>query len=115
MAAGTLGGRFEMIEFVAAGGLGYVFRGRDHSTGHDVAIKISRSVEQSVVERFAREARVLAALDHPAIVRYLGHGSHPEGAYVAMEWLEGEDLALRLKRQAPAIDEACALVARVAT
>jgi len=113
-AGGRLAGRFELIEFVAAGGLGYVYRGRDHATGSTVAIKLSSSLERGVLDRFVREARVLAALDHPAIVRYLGHGETEDGgAFVAMEWLEGEDLAVRLKRRLPSIREACVLVARI--
>ena len=115
MTAGTLGGRFEMIEFVAAGGLGYVYRGRDLTTGGAVAIKLSRSLERGVLDRFVREARVLAGLDHPAIVRYLGHGETSDGgAFVAMEWLEGEDLAARLRRGVPRVEETCAVVARIA-
>jgi eukaryotic-like serine/threonine-protein kinase len=54
--------------------------------------------EQS--ERFVREGALLAEISHPSIVSYVGHGTTAEGLpYLAMEWLEGEDLAERLARQ----------------
>ena len=60
-------------------------------------------------ERFTLEARLLAQLHHPAIVGYLAHGTTDDGLYLAMEWLEGEDLSARLLRERLSLDEALTL------
>src|SRR5205814_2336371 len=63
--------------------------------------------------RFAQEAVVLAELSHPAIVRYVAHGKTPDGAlFLAMEWLDGEDLSERLARSPLTIEESLALLRR---
>ena len=81
-----------------AGGMGTVFRARDRLTGEAVALKVLRA-ERGDGRRFAREARVLAELRHPGIVRYVAHGNTPAAQlYLAMEWLEGENLARRGSR-----------------
>src|SRR5262249_5093566 len=65
--------------------------------------------------RFAREARTLAELDHPSIVRYIDHGHTPSGEpYLAMEWLNGEDLGARLTRATLSVDETLLLAGRAA-
>src|SRR6185369_15943126 len=82
------------------GGMGTVFRAQDVRGGGLVALKILNCRDFVDVERFLREAAILAELDHPAIVRYVGHGFTGAGDhYLAMEWLEGEDLAARLARR----------------
>ncbi len=93
--------------------MGEVFQALDETTGHPVALKIIREASDRV--RFEREARALAELQHPAIVRLVAHGSIPGGEpYLAMEWLEGEDLAALLRRRRLGIDEALSLARRVA-
>jgi serine/threonine protein kinase len=89
--------RFEIERFAAAGGMGELYRAIDHATGRHVAVKVLRGVEPCAVQRFAREARCLAALSHPGIVAHLGDGRTARGEqWLAMDWLEGEDLATRL-------------------
>ena len=76
-----------------------VYRARDGETGTPCAVKVLARAEPRLLERFDREARLLAELRHPGIVRYVTHGVTPEGdRYLAMEWLEGEDLSERLSR-----------------
>src|SRR5262249_18871719 len=71
--------------------------------------------DAEAVGRFEREASALAALDHPAIVRYLAHGRAEDGElFLVMEWLDGEDLRARLARGALPIADAVALGARLA-
>jgi tetratricopeptide (TPR) repeat protein len=96
--------------------MGTVYRAREIQTGRTVALKVLHSGgAESNVQRFAREARVLAELSHPGIVRYIAHGVTQEGEpYLAMEWLEGETLDVRLARGGLAIDAAVALATRVA-
>src|SRR5262249_48097387 len=98
---GTIvGGRFTVERRAASGGMGAVFRARDLLDGATVALKILQSADVSDVERFEREAKILASVNHPGIVRYIAHGITPAGErYIAMEWLSGEDLALRLHRR----------------
>ncbi len=110
----VIAGRFVLEEPIGQGGMGIVFRARDQD-GTAVALKVLKRSEPSAVERFAREAELLAALAHPAIVRYVAHGTSPIGTpFLAMDWLDGEDLAQRLKRGPLPIDEALALAVRVA-
>jgi ATP/maltotriose-dependent transcriptional regulator MalT len=107
-------GRFRIERLVGTGGMGAVYRALDTLSGEAVALKVllDRGAE---AERFAREAEVLAGLRHPAIVRYAAHGTTDSGEpYLAMEWLEGEDLAARLRRGPLGVDETVALVTRVA-
>ena len=90
--------RYRIEAAIGAGGMGAVYRARDLREGADVALKVVRA-DPSLYERFAREARTLAALTHPGIVRYLGDGALGDGSpYLVMEWLEGSTLAARLAR-----------------
>ena len=92
--------RFDFSDLVATGGMGHIHRARDRVTGRLVAVKTMR-LGASSASRFAREARILARIEHPAVVRHVAHGTTKSGrAYLAMEWLEGEDLAQRLARGA---------------
>lgn len=79
---------------VGSGGMGVVFRCRDLLDGAVVAVKLLQRREYLAVERFSREAGTLATLIHPAIVRYIAHGITAHGEpYLAMEWLDGQNLA----------------------
>ncbi|HEY1813894.1 MAG TPA: protein kinase [Kofleriaceae bacterium] len=92
-----LAGRFEIEAHARSGGMGAVYRAIDRTTATPVAIKVMRNREGGT--RFTREVELLAALDHPAIVRYVAHGEHDGDLFLAMEWLDGEDLAHRLARE----------------
>ena len=74
----TIAERFELLAFAGAGGMGRVYRARDTATGSTVAVKLLPDGGDSA--RFAREAEVLAGIDHPGVVRYLAHGTAPDGA-----------------------------------
>jgi len=95
--------RFEILDLEGEGGMGMVYRARDRVTGQLAALKILRAdTKPTHRERFAREVRLLAKLEHPAIVKYLADGFTARGEpFLAMEWLEGEDLATRLQRGDP--------------
>jgi hypothetical protein len=109
-------GRFELRRRAAAGGMGVVFEAHDRLTHARVAVK-SMLAERGSIERFAREARILAELRHPAIVSYLAHGTARDGTpWLAMEWLEGMDLATRLGRDGALTEgEALAVVRQIAS
>lgn len=92
-------GRFEIEDFTIAGGMATIHRARDIETNDVVAVKILSGRNVRDMERFSAEAVLLAELMHPGVVRYVGHGVLPDGElYLAMEWLEGEDLSARLIR-----------------
>ena len=106
--------RFEIDRLAGAGGMGIVYRALDRQTARPVALKMLARLDATALERFAEEARILAELDHPRIVRYVAHGRTPAGQYLAMEWLDGETLGERLLRGRLAIGESLALVERAA-
>src|SRR5579859_2861743 len=106
--------RFEIEQAAGAGGMGTVYRARDRRTGSAVAVKVLRT-EGTRDERFLREARLLAEVKHPRIVRYVSHGETPSGEpYLAMEWLEGEELASRLSRGGLTVGESILVLRRAA-
>ena len=108
-------GRFQIEAQVGGGGMGKVNRGKDPHTGGLVAIKLIRDLGEADLRRFERETRALAGLRHPGIVRYVEHGTTPEGeAYLVMEWLEGEDLRARLGRAGLTVEETVTLARKVA-
>src|SRR5271168_4355719 len=84
--AGTRLGHYEIIELIGAGGMGEVYRARDPRLGRDVAIKVSAA---QFTERFDREARAVAALNHPHICTL--HDVGPN--YLVMEYVEGVALS----------------------
>jgi serine/threonine protein kinase len=97
LAAGTiLDGRYEILEPIAEGGMGAVFRARRTLLGDDVALKIVRSEfarDQGARERFMRESRACAQLRHPNIVSILDFNLDPEGRpFLVMELLNGRSL-----------------------
>src|SRR4051794_23399281 len=88
--------RFTLEDVIGTGGTGRVYRARDLHSGETVAVKVVEGPRPEAAERFLREAVLLAALDHPAIVRYVDHGALAGAGgdlYLAMEWLDGQDLA----------------------
>ncbi len=110
-----VGERFQIERLVARGGMGAVYRARDLHTDALAALKTVGQADAHSLERFAREARLLADLHHPGIVKYLAHGRTAEGdLYLAMEWLDGEDLAARLESRPPSPRESLRVVAQVA-
>ncbi|MDC3954032.1 serine/threonine-protein kinase [Polyangium jinanense] len=113
--AELFGGRFAIERLASAGGMAEVYRALDRATGARVALKVLHAAGAPFAGHFARESYVLAELDHPGIVRYVAHGAAPSGElFLAMEWLEGEDLAQRLKRGPLSIAETLTLGVRVA-
>src|SRR5258708_2284175 len=110
---GVVADRFEILERAGEGGMGAVFRARDRADGRLVALKVLQRTRRSDIERFSREARVLAELRHPSIVRYVAHGTTSAGEpWLAMEWLEGEDLPMRIGRQGPTIEQSAVVAPR---
>jgi serine/threonine-protein kinase len=114
--SGTLiEGRFEIERKAGSGGMSILFRARDRLDGTPVAVKLLRAEDAIEIERFQLEASVLAGLRHPGIVRYIAHGTTPAGEhYLAMEWLEGEDLGRYLRRERLPLSKSLALLQKAA-
>lgn len=110
-------GEYVLGPVIGAGGMGKVYLGVGAKTGRKVAIKLMhRAVGGwAMRERFAREARALAGLRHPAIVEYIDRGVTADGrSFLVMEWLAGEDLQARLKRDSLTVEECIGLAVRLA-
>jgi eukaryotic-like serine/threonine-protein kinase len=105
---GPLAGRYELVELIATGGMGRVWRGHDLQLGRTVAVKVLRtefSGNETFLARFRAEARHAAALTHDGIAAVYDHGEvpAPDGggqlAYLVMELVDGEPLSALLARE----------------
>jgi Protein kinase domain/GAF domain len=96
VAGEALGGRYEIVAPISSGAMGAVYRAVDRQGGSDVAIK--RLLDVRHAARFEIEARLLASLSHPRLVKVLDHASDAQGAYIVMELVTGTDLGALLKR-----------------
>jgi eukaryotic-like serine/threonine-protein kinase len=105
--SGTRLGPYEILAPIGAGGMGEVYRARDTRLDRIVAIKTSK---QQFSERFEREARAVAALNHPNICQVYDVG--PD--YLVMELVEGPTLADRIHEGPLPLDEALAIARQIA-
>jgi tetratricopeptide (TPR) repeat protein len=113
--ARIVAGRFRLDYEAGSGGMGTVYRAVDLVSGTTAAVKILNGRELRDRRRFEQEAAILAELSHPAIVRYLAHGISETGdPFLAMEWLEGEDLAALIARQTLSTADALFVIRRAA-
>src|SRR4051812_29684232 len=94
-------GRYQLVEKLGQGGMGIVYRAFDSLIERVVAIKVISSpvdLNPDTRERFFREARSAGQLSHKNIITIYDLGEHEGQPYLAMEYLEGEDLQRRLRR-----------------
>jgi TolB-like protein/Flp pilus assembly protein TadD len=97
LAPGRRLGRYEVVEFLAAGGMGEVHRARDAILGREVALKVVRPAGPGAAERLAREARAASALTHPNVLVVHDAGVEGDLLYVVTELLEGQTLRALLE------------------
>lgn len=91
---------YRILKLLGAGGMGVVYQAEDTKLQRLVALKILRpSLGRAACERFIQEARAAAAIDHDHVVTIYNVGSEGPLAYLAMQWLDGETLESRLKRE----------------
>ena len=113
---------YRITAALGAGGMGEVYRATDTKLDRDVAIKVLPAAfadDPERLARFEREAKLLASLNHPNIAHVYGFESATldDGSrlhFLAMELVEGEDLAERLKRGPIPVDEAIAIAKQIA-
>lgn len=98
-------GRYRVVRQIGRGGMADVYLARDLILdGEEVAVKVLRTnyqTDQIAVQRFQREARAMAELDHPNIVRISDIGEEDGQQYLAMEYVDGLDLKRYIKEKAP--------------
>ena len=97
-----VGGRYELTDRIAGGGMGEVWRARDGVLGREVAVKLLRreyADDETFLERFRAEARHAASLSHPGIAGVYDYGEDGGTAFLVMELVEGEALSTRIKRE----------------
>ena len=114
---GTKLGQYEVAEAIGAGGMGEVYRARDTKLGRDVAIKVlpeEFARDQERLDRFEREARLLAQVNHANIATLYGLEEHDGQTFIVMELVEGETLAERIAKGRIPMDEAIPLFVQIA-
>lgn len=101
-------GAYEVTDFIAAGGMGEVYRARHTVLGRDVAIKIlpARQSDEAAARRLIREARNAAVLSHPGICTIHEIGESPDGPFIVMEYVPGQLLSDLLRAGAPPAERA---------
>jgi serine/threonine protein kinase len=92
---------YDLVDKIAEGGMGTVYRGRDQITGEIVAIKVVPKhllSNQVFLKRFEQEYQAARTLDHPNVVRALDFGREDDTPFLVMEFVEGESLGARIER-----------------
>ena len=95
-------GKYTIVEKIGAGAMGEVFRAHDPVLGRDVAIKVvlgKLSEDETARERFLREAKAAAKLNHPNIITVYDFGDERGMAYMVMELLAGPGPARAARRR----------------
>ncbi len=99
-----IAGRYRLEEAIGGGGMGRIWRAVDQVLECPIAVKLVTGDDEDVsrkqqIDRFMREAKLSASVQHPAVVRVTDFGVHEDTPYIAMELLTGETLAARVQRQ----------------
>ena len=109
-------GNYDLIEKIAEGGMGAVYKGRHRTSGQIVAIKIvppDTAKNQVLLKRFEMEFRAASVLDHPNIVKALDYNGHGT-PFLVMEFVDGESLGQRVERDGAIPErEAIRIIAQV--
>ena len=97
----VLAKRFRIVSFIAAGGMGEVYKAEDLLLDRMVALKLlpkELAEDRDSLQQFLREAKTASALNHASICRVYDFGEDAARAFIAMEYLEGETLSARIQR-----------------
>jgi len=111
---GLLGERYEILGLLGKGGFASVYQVRNRNLERLEALKVldeSRSAESDFTKRFVQEARVVASLEHPAIIRIHDFGNAGGFLWYSMQFVDGPSLAVRLERHGRLHEETAARIA----
>lgn len=100
----TIGDRYQLVERIAVGGMGEVWRARDQLLDRNVAVKVLKeeyAADPTFLQRFRGEARHTAALSHPGIANVFDYGEIGDVAFLVMELVASEPLSAVIARDAP--------------
>jgi eukaryotic-like serine/threonine-protein kinase len=117
LSPGTRIGVYQIASSLGSGGMGEVYRARDTKLGREVALKVlpdTFAADPDRLARFEREARTLAALNHPHIAQVYGFEASNGAPVLVMELVEGEDLAARLARGPIPLEDALPIARQIA-
>ena len=119
LSPGDVFGGYRIEAVAGRGGMGVVYRAVQLDLGRPVALKLiaaDRAADPDFRERFQRESRMAAAIDHPHVVPVHGAGEHDGQLYLVMRFVRGTDLHALVKREGPlAPERAAQIVAQVAS
>ena len=104
---GTTIDRYKIVRELGRGGMAVVYRAMDTMLDRNVAIKMilsetsSKEKSEKLLKRFNREAKTLASLSHPNIVKVLDYGEHEDTPYLVMEFISGGALKAKMGKPIP--------------
>ncbi len=111
-------GNYDLLDKIAEGGMGAIYKGRHRDNGSIVAIKImpaNMASNKTLLKRFEQEFRAASRLNHPNIVRALDYGDAGDTPYLVMEFIDGESLGQKLERDGRMSEvDAIRIIAQVA-
>lgn len=111
-------GQYRIMDQLGQGGMATVYKAYHANLDRYVAFKVLHPAfkeDPNFLERFKREAQIVARLEHPHIVPVYDYAAHESQPYLVMKFIEGESLKARLKRQPPTLDETIRLLEIVAS
>jgi len=114
---GSLLGPYEILAPLGAGGMGEVYRARDHRLARDVAVKVLHTrlaTDADRLRRFEQEARAASALNHPNLLTVFDIGMQEDTPYLVTELLEGETLRQKVQEGAMTLRKALEIASQVA-
>ena len=97
-------GKYKIARLIGEGGMASVYEAEHEMLGTKVAIKVLNpilSANAQIKERFRNEAKLMASLDHPNITKVIDFDEQPQQLSIVMEYLNGEDLKQKIKRNCP--------------
>lgn len=91
--------RYEVVRLIGKGGMGAVYEARDHRLNSTVALKQTLLEEEKLKRAFEREAKILANLRHPSLIRVSDYFIEPAGQFLVMDYIAGQDLGQLLEER----------------
>jgi Tol biopolymer transport system component len=114
---GTRLDTYDIVASLGAGGMGEVYRARDSKLNRDVAVKVLPDAfagDPKRLARFEREAKALAALNHPNVAHVYDSGTSGSTSYLVMELVSGDDLSARIAKGPLPVADALAIARQIA-